>query len=113
MTPGPGGHVDFDWGEQGTGRAPIIAWEPPHGLELQWVETEGQPSTVRIELASADHGTRLLLLHARIHEDATGNAAGWHDYLDALAAHLNGAPAPGDVAFAAYLAEYAARLART
>lgn len=65
-------------GEQGTGRAPITAWEPPHVLELQWVETEGPPSAVRIELTPADHGTRLVLLHTRIREAAAEDGAGWH-----------------------------------
>jgi len=110
LTPGEGGHIDFDWGEQGSGRAPITTWEPPRLLELEWVETAGPPSRVRIELASAEGGTRLVLAHSRVREDAAGNATGWHYYLDALQAHLEGASAPGEAAFEAYWAEYTGRL---
>lgn len=107
MTPGPGGHIDFDWGEQGKGRAAILTWEPPTVLEFEWVETQGRPSIVRFDLRSEGDGARLTLAHRDMREDMSENAAGWHYYLDALAAHIGGQPPLGDEHFDALMAVYA------
>lgn len=113
INPGPGGHLDFDWGEQGTGHSPFLTWSPPSVLEMAWVETHGVASVVRFELrpgTSPDGGTVLTLVHRNITEDAAGNGAGWHYYLDALAAHVEGRPSPGDARFEQLLTQYSTAL---
>lgn len=77
------------------------------------METYGVASVVRFALRPATApggGTVLTLVHRNITEDAAGNGAGWHHYLDALAAHVQGRPSPGDARFEQLLAQYSAAL---
>ena len=52
-------------------------------------------SVVRYELEPAGEETILKFTHRRsVTPAATGGRAGWHAYLDRLAAHLDGLPVP-------------------
>lgn len=98
----PGGTIEaftmgrFRW----TGR--ILAWEPPHVLEYEWITPpqpdlpNGEDSVVRYELSATASGTHLVLTHSRLNRlTALGFAPGTHAFMDRLAAHLAGEALPG------------------
>jgi uncharacterized protein YndB with AHSA1/START domain len=65
----------------------MLAFEPPHVMEMRWGE-----DIVRIELVAVDDGTELTLLDTLAQAGkAARDAAGWHTCLDSLQAHLAGA----------------------
>jgi uncharacterized protein YndB with AHSA1/START domain len=73
----------------------ILAWDPPRVLEHEWIQPGLDVSVVRYELEAEAGGTLLRLTHRRsVRPGATGGRAGWHAYLDRLAAHLDGVPVP-------------------
>jgi uncharacterized protein YndB with AHSA1/START domain len=73
----------------------ILAWDPPRVLEHEWIQPGLDVSVVRYELQAEAGGTLLRLTHRRsVRPGATGGRAGWHAYLDRLAAHLDGVPVP-------------------
>ncbi len=73
----------------------ILAWDPPRVLEHEWVQPGLDISVVRYELEADAGGTILRFTHRRsVARGATGGRAGWHAYLDRLAAHLDGQPVP-------------------
>jgi uncharacterized protein YndB with AHSA1/START domain len=73
----------------------VLAWEPPRVLEHEWIQPGLDISVVRYELEADAGGTILRLTHRRsVAPGATGGRAGWHAYLDRLAAHLDGLPVP-------------------
>lgn len=73
----------------------VLAWEPPRVLEHEWIQPGLDISVVRYELEADAGGTILRLTHRRsVAPGATGGRAGWHAYLDRLAAHLDGVPVP-------------------
>ncbi|MGD8830914.1 MAG: SRPBCC family protein [Pseudomonadales bacterium] len=73
----------------------ILAWDPPHVLEHEWRQPGLDVSVVRYELEPVSGGTLLRFTHRRsVKPGATGGRAGWHAYLDRLAAHLDGRPVP-------------------
>lgn len=73
----------------------ILAWDPPCLLEHEWNQPGLELSVVRYELEADAGGTILRLTHRRsVTAAATGGRAGWHAYLDRLAAHLDGLPVP-------------------
>ena len=73
----------------------ILAWDPPRVLEHEWLQPGLGISVVRYELAPDAGGTILRLTHRRsVAPGAFGGRAGWHAYLDRLAAHLDGLPVP-------------------
>lgn len=73
----------------------ILAWEPPHLLEYEWLQPGLVISVVRFELEADAGATVLRLTHRRnMTPGAVGGRAGWHAYLDRLAAHLDGLPVP-------------------
>ena len=89
---GPGGQPE----RQRLMSGRVLAWEPPHVLEHEWIQPGIEVSVVRYELEPDGGGTILRLTHRRsIAPAATGGRAGWHAYLDRLAAHLDGLPMPG------------------
>ncbi len=101
VEPRAGGRVAIRTGagdrpEQGrllSGR--VLAWEPPHLLEHEWLQPGLDLSVVRYELEADAGGTILRLTHRRsVAPGATGGRAGWHAYLDRLAAHLARLPVP-------------------
>lgn len=76
-----------------TGR--VLAWDPPHVLEHEWLQPGLAISVVRYELTPDAGETILRLTHRRsVTPTATGGRAGWHAYLDRLTAHLGGLPVP-------------------
>lgn len=96
-----GGQVSIRLGPEGgparqmvmSGR--ILTYDPPRVLEHEWIQPGLDISIVRYELQSEAGGTTLRLTHRRsVAPGATGGRAGWHAYLDRLAAHLDGAPVP-------------------
>jgi uncharacterized protein YndB with AHSA1/START domain len=104
-----GGEVRFDMGA--TGR--VTAYEPPHLLEYTWNEEDAScgpvaDSVVRWELAEEGSGVRLTLTHARLPEiEVLGHGAGWHAFLERLAACIDGRePDPIAELFARLKAEY-------
>jgi uncharacterized protein YndB with AHSA1/START domain len=96
-----GGRVSVRTGPEGrpelqrmmSGR--ILAWEPPRILEYEWLQPGLDVSVVRYELEADAGGTILRLTHRRsVTPGAIGGRAGWHAFLDRLAAHLDGLPVP-------------------
>ncbi|MQA00726.1 MAG: ATPase [Dehalococcoidia bacterium] len=101
VEPRAGGDVSIRTGPEGrselqrvmTGR--ILEWDPPRVLEHEWLQPGLDVSVVRYELEPAAGGTILRFTHRRsVTPGATGGRAGWHAYLDRLAAHLDGSPVP-------------------
>jgi uncharacterized protein YndB with AHSA1/START domain len=73
----------------------ILVWDPPRVLEHEWIQPGLDVSIVRYELEADAGETLLKLTHRRsVTPGATGGRAGWHAYLDRLAAHLDGDPVP-------------------
>jgi uncharacterized protein YndB with AHSA1/START domain len=73
----------------------VLAWDPPRVLEHEWIQPGLDLSVVRYELEADAGGTILRLTHRRsVTPGAFGGRAGWHAYLDRLAAHLEGLPVP-------------------
>jgi uncharacterized protein YndB with AHSA1/START domain len=74
----------------------ILEWDPPRVLEHEWLQPGLDLSVVRYELEADAGGTILRLTHRRsVTPGAFGGRAGWHAYLDRLAAQLDGLPVPG------------------
>jgi uncharacterized protein YndB with AHSA1/START domain len=101
LEPRTGGEVSIRTGPEGrselqrvmTGR--ILAWDPPRVLEHEWIQPGINISVVRYELEADADGTILRLTHRRsVTPGAFGGRAGWHAYLDRLAALLDGLPVP-------------------
>ncbi|MGY1601321.1 SRPBCC family protein [Geodermatophilus sp. SYSU D00815] len=80
----------------------IVECDPPRRLVLEWT----QPEHWRVELDLSTQGGRTVLLFSQVlptEEGVADVAAGWHWYLDKLAAELHGEPQPTD--WDAFLAE--------
>lgn len=101
VEPRAGGQVAIRTGPEGrsdlrrvmTGR--ILEWDPPRVLEHEWIQPGLEITVVRYELEAAAGGTILRLTHRRsVTPGAFGGRAGWHAYLDRLAAHLDRLPVP-------------------
>jgi len=104
-----GGDVRFGIGA--TGR--ITIYEPPHVLEYTWSEEEASVgpvagALVRWELFPEGSGARLTLTHSRLPEnEVLAHGAGWHAFLQRLAACLDGRdPEPIESLFARLKVEY-------
>jgi uncharacterized protein YndB with AHSA1/START domain len=72
----------------------VLACDPPRALEHEWLQPGLDISVVRYELEADAGGTILRLTHRRSVAPGIGGRAGWHAYLDRLAAHLDGLPVP-------------------
>jgi len=101
LEPREGGRVSLHTGPAGPpgGQATIsgrvLVWDPPRVLEHEWLQHGLAVSIVRYELQPDGEGTVLRLTHRRsVAPGAMGGRAGWHAYLDRLAAHLDGLPVP-------------------
>ncbi len=101
LEPREGGRVSIRTGpgdrpeRQRTMSGRVLACDPPRLLEHEWVQPGLDISVVRYELEAEAGGTILRLTHRRsVTPAATGGRAGWHAYLDRLAAHLDGVPVP-------------------
>ncbi|MCC7390692.1 MAG: SRPBCC family protein [Phycisphaerales bacterium] len=100
LEPRAGGQVSIATGPEGgpERRAAIsgtvLVWDPPAALEYEWAQPGLPVSTVRYELEAAGNDTILRLTHRRSVGAGIGGRAGWHAYLDRLAAHLGGGPIP-------------------
>jgi uncharacterized protein YndB with AHSA1/START domain len=101
LDPREGGQVSIRTGpgdqpeRQGVISGRIVVWDPPRVLEHEWIQPGLDLSVVRYELEADAGGTLLRLTHRRsVAPGATGGRAGWHAYLDRLAAHLDGQPIP-------------------
>ncbi|MBI5287378.1 MAG: SRPBCC family protein [Chloroflexi bacterium] len=82
-------------GRQRTMSGRVLACDPPRLLEHEWIQPGLDGSVVRYELQSDAGGTILRMTHRRsVMPGAFGGRAGWHAYLDRLAAHLDGQPVP-------------------
>jgi len=106
-----GGEVRFEIGATGN----VTAYEPPHLLEYTWNEEEASAgpvadSIVRWELSEEGGGVRLTLTHSRLPEiEVLGHAAGWHTFLQRLAACVDGRdPEPIEDLFPRLKDEYTA-----
>jgi len=99
VEPRRGGRVSISVGPVGrpaliSGR--VLAWDPPRLLEYEWEQPGLDVSVVRFELEPAGGATVLRFTHRRsVTRAAVGGRAGWHAYLDRLAAHLDGTAVPG------------------
>lgn len=87
-----GGSLDVDFGDGGVVGGEIIDLIPGVALEYHWRFIGEPDSIVRFELEAIDPKTTRLRLHHRMlpPDQAAGYAAGWHAYLDRLAAALDG-----------------------
>ena len=103
-----GGEVRFEMGAEGR----ITAYEPPHLLEYTWNEEDETcpivDTLVRWELTEESSGVQLTLTHARLPEnEVLGHGAGWHAFLQRLAACVDGRePEPISELFARLKIEY-------
>ncbi len=96
LEPREGGQVSIRTGPGVAISGRVLAWDPPRVLEHEWTQPGVDVSVVRYELEADAGGTILRLTHRRsVTPGATGGRAGWHAYLDRLAAHLDGRPVPG------------------
>jgi uncharacterized protein YndB with AHSA1/START domain len=101
LEPRAGGEVSIRTGPehrpalQRTMSGRILEWEPPRVLAYEWLQPGLDVSVVRYELEADAGGTILRLTHRRsVTPGAIGGRAGWHAFLDRLAAHLDGLPVP-------------------
>lgn len=101
VEPRAGGRVAIRTGPADRpGRPPVmsgrvLAWDPPRLLEHEWLQPGLDLSVVRYELEADAGGTILRLTHRRSEIPGVfGGRAGWHAYLDRLAAHLDQLPVP-------------------
>jgi uncharacterized protein YndB with AHSA1/START domain len=100
LDPREGGQVSIRTGpdrpeRQGVISGRVLAWNPPHVLEYEWNQPGLAISVVRFELDADAGETILRFTHRRsVRPGATGGRAGWHAYLDRLAAHLDELPVP-------------------
>ena len=104
-----GGEVRFEMGA--TGR--ITAYEPPRLLEYTWNEEDASVgpvvnALVRWELSTENGGVRLTLTHSRLPEnEVLAHGAGWHAFLERLAACIAGRdPKPFMELYARFKPEY-------
>ena len=70
--------------------------EPPHFLELLWVEHDGSRSEVRVELEREQSEVVLRLTHSKLtnQDMLSGVCAGWHAHLDRWLAVAHGLEPP-------------------
>jgi len=69
----------------------VLAFEPPHLLEVEWRYEGEDQSVLRIELEPRGARTLVVLDHRLVQAaQAAGYGAGWHAYLDALRDDLAG-----------------------
>jgi uncharacterized protein YndB with AHSA1/START domain len=101
LEPRAGGEVSIRTGPenrpalQRTMSGRILTWDPPRILEYEWRQPGLDLSVVRYELEAGAGGTILRLTHRRsVTSGGLGGRAGWHAYLDRLAAHLDRLPVP-------------------
>jgi uncharacterized protein YndB with AHSA1/START domain len=91
-TTGTAGRVDFD---DGYADLTVLACDAPHRMELGWAFGGGVPTQVLVTLSG---DTTVALEHTfpadREAADVAVYGCGWQYYLDALGAHLAGAPLP-------------------
>jgi uncharacterized protein YndB with AHSA1/START domain len=75
----------------------VLRCEPPSKLEVSWsFQKEGQ-TRLSVELTDTGDATRLVLDQARLPvTSAAGYSAGWHTYLEQLAADLSGGAGSGE-----------------
>lgn len=109
VVPGVGGRVEHDFGDDGVCGGAVLRWEPPHLLEYEWHFPGEGESVLRFTLtAEGPQATTLVLDHRRLDADqGAGYGAGWHAYLDVLAAEVVGAALPDwDERFGAVLPRY-------
>lgn len=106
-----GGELRFFYGDDASERGSVLAYEPPRVFEYEWTDPYGDWH-VRLQLEPDGDGTTLTFDHFLPDPGRAEYAAGWHWYLDRLAALLGGAP-PADVEtderFDALLAGYSGR----
>jgi uncharacterized protein YndB with AHSA1/START domain len=104
-----GGRVDLRFGDDPdqVAQGAILTYEPPHVLEYEWHWPGQTSSSVRFELSPDADGTLLVLDHRGLPKHvATAYAAGWHAYLDRLAAQFDGDVPEWDERFAEVLPKY-------
>lgn len=101
LEPREGGRISIRTGpvdrpeRQGAISGRVLACDPPRVLEHEFLQPGIDVSVVRYELEPDAGGTILRLTHRRsVAPGAFGGRAGWHAYLDRLAAHLDGGPVP-------------------
>jgi uncharacterized protein YndB with AHSA1/START domain len=85
----PGAAVTLAWGDDPDSHVAleIVELTPPERLEWRWTVAGEPPTVLRVSLTPVPEGTLLVLDHTRLPVSMfAGLAAGWHAYLDALAA---------------------------
>ena len=86
----PGGGLTFTSSHVGDFDGEVLAVEPPSLLEFRW-----GTDVLRLEVAEREGGCTLTLLDTFDEQGkAARDAAGWHECLDLLEAHLDGRDAP-------------------
>jgi uncharacterized protein YndB with AHSA1/START domain len=75
----------------------IVACEPPRRLVVEWVQQDGDPWRVDLDLSTEDRRTVLRFVQVFAADaDVPDYALGWHWYLDKFGAEVAGTPGPGD-----------------
>ena len=97
LEPRLGGAFGLSWSAEHRVSGELRAWEPPHLLEVTWVEAGGD-SVVHVEISADGDGALLVLEHRDVSsaETAGGLGAGWHAHLAALDDLLAGSDAISD-----------------
>jgi uncharacterized protein YndB with AHSA1/START domain len=104
-----GGAVTVDFGAEGgmvTGT--VTSWRPPRSLSYTWTMPGEIDSLVEWSLAERGAATVVRLVHRTLPRSmGAGYGAGWHAYLDRLAASATHRPVPRwDTRFASVLDHY-------
>ena len=114
----PGGSFRLVWTGDPAGadnQVDLVVRElrPPERLEWEWTIAGEPPTVLRVDFAAAGGGTDLVLDHRGLPlRQYAGLGAGWHGYLDALAALVAAGPETDwDGQFAALLPAYRERVA--
>jgi uncharacterized protein YndB with AHSA1/START domain len=95
-------------GDDETVWGPVLVFEPPKVLEVEWRYEGEEESTLRIELEPHGDSTLLVLDHRLVQAgQAPGYGSGWHAYLEALDDFLGVRPSGSwDERFQARLEDY-------
>jgi uncharacterized protein YndB with AHSA1/START domain len=103
-----GGQVRIDFGPDQEVAGEVLTIEPNAALEFTWTFTGEPDSVLRFELAGVGESTQLILEHRLLPADqAVGYGAGWHAYLDRLAAQVSdGVPPDWETRFDEVLGAY-------
>ncbi len=103
-----GGSFSLRLDAEETAECRVLSCQPPERLELSWAGGDEPESVLRVEITPGPDGALLVLDHRRLQlSTATEYGAGWHAYLDSLAAELGGHDQDWQARYERFLPAYA------